>query len=183
MIIKKLKIKGCYEIKFNQIKDERGYFSRVYDQKIFKKIFNNHWVQHNESLNIHKHTFRGMHLQIKPFSETKLVRVIKGKIIDLILDLRKTSKTYKYLLQIKLSEGKNMILIPRGCAHGYLTLSKNTRLSYLHDNFYSKKHEINLSYNDQLIKKKIKFKIKRKYISQKDLSASKFENIKDKLIF
>jgi len=181
MKIKKLPIKGCYEIVLNLIKDNRGNFIRVYDQKILGKIFKNNWVQHNESFNKEKNTFRGFHAQMKPFAEAKLIRVIQGKVIDMILDIRKSSKTYKKLIQIELSNNKNMVFIPRGCAHGYLTLQKNTRLSYLHDNFYSKKHEINISYKDPSIESRVS--IISKTISKKDKSGFNIDQLKQKFIF
>ena len=179
MKITQLSIKGCYEIKLNPQKDKRGNFIRVFDEKILKRILKKKWVQHNESLNKEKNTFRGFHAQIKPFSETKLVRVIHGKIIDMILDIRKKSPTFKKLIKIKMTEGKNMVLIPKGCAHGYLTLEKNTRLSYLHDNFYSKKHEINISYKE--FKKRIR--IKKANISKKDQKSLTIDKLKHRFIF
>tara|TARA_B110000305_G_C19120872_1_gene484263 strand:+ start:144 stop:689 length:546 start_codon:yes stop_codon:yes gene_type:complete len=181
MKIKKLPIVGCYEIILNPIKDNRGNFTRVYDEKILKKIFKRKWVQHNESLNIKNKTFRGFHAQKKPFAESKLVRAIHGEAMDMILDIRKNSKTFKKLIKIKLLADNNMIFIPRGCAHGYLTLKKNTRLSYLHDNFYSKKHEINISYKDPIITNKIK--IRSKDISKKDLAALNISELKHKFVF
>ena len=181
MKIKQLGIKGCYEILLSPIKDSRGNFLRVYDQKVLGRIFKKNWVQHNESFNKESNTFRGFHAQMKPFAEAKLIRVIQGKVIDMILDIRKSSKTYKKLIKIELSNNKNMVFVPRGCAHGYLTLQKNTRLSYLHDNFYSKKHEINISFKDPSIKDKVN--INSKKISTKDKSGFNIDKLKQKFIF
>jgi dTDP-4-dehydrorhamnose 3,5-epimerase len=181
MKIKALPIKGCHEIILKNFSDNRGYFLRVYDKKIFRKIFQTEWLQHNESLNSKKGTFRGLHVQKYPYSEIKLVRVVKGSVIDFIIDLRKNSRTFKKTIIIKLKAGKNMVLIDRGCAHGFLTLENNTIISYLHDNFYSKKNELTISYKElnNRILKKFKFLI----LSKKDKSGYSIKKSLDKLIF
>jgi dTDP-4-dehydrorhamnose 3,5-epimerase len=137
---------------------------------------------HNESLNIKKYTFRGFHAQTHPFTETKVVRVIHGKIIDMILDLRKYSKTYKKIIKIELNEGKNLLVVARGCAHGYFTLKKNTRLSYLHDNYYSKKHEITINCNDKSICLPIKLS-NIKQMSYKDQNGKLISDLECKFNF
>ena len=170
MKITKLTISGCYKILFEPNKDNRGYFTRTYCKKEFKKFkINDNWVQNNLSLNKNKNTLRGLHFQTKPFEEDKLVRCIQGSVVDYILDLRKKSKTYMKLLKVKLSD-KNFlsVYVPRGCAHGYITLEKNTILSYSVTNFYNKKNERTFSFFDKRLK--IKFPIKPKYISKKDLN-------------
>ena len=170
MIIKELGIKGCFQIFFKPNNDNRGYFTRTYCKKEFKKFgINDKWVQSNISLNKKKNTLRGLHFQIKPFEEDKLVRCIKGSIIDYILDLRKNSKTYMKLIKVRLSD-KNFlsVYVPRGCAHGYITLKSDTILSYSVTNYYSKKNERTYSFFDK--KLKIRFPVKPKYISKKDLN-------------
>ncbi len=170
MKITKLPIKDCYKILFKPNKDGRGYFTRTYCKKEFKKFgVNDKWVQNNLSLNKNKSTLRGLHFQTKPFEEDKFVRCIQGSVMDYVLDLRKKSKTYMKLIQIKLSD-KNFvsIYVPRGCAHGYITLENNTILSYSVTNYYNKKNERTFSFFNK--KLKIKFPIKPKYISKKDLN-------------
>ncbi len=171
MKILKLNISGCYKILFKPNKDKRGFFTRTYCKKEFKKFkINDRWLQNNLSLNKYKNTLRGLHFQTKPFEEEKLVRCVKGSVIDYILDLRKKSKTYMKLIKVKLSD-KNFVsvYVPRGCAHGYITLENNTILSYSVTNYYSKKNERTFSFFDKRLK--IKFPIKPKYISKKDLKA------------
>ena len=110
-----------------------------------------------------------MHFQTKPYEEGKLVRCIKGSVIDYILDLRKKSKTYMKLIKVSLSD-KNFlsVYVPRGCAHGYITLKSDTMLSYLVTNYFSKKNERTFSFFDKRLK--IKFPITPKYISKKDFN-------------
>ena len=170
MKITKLPIKDCYKIFFKPNKDGRGYFTRTYCKKEFKKFgINDRWVQNNLSLNKNKGTLRGLHFQTKPFQEDKLVRCIHGSVMDYVLDLRKKSQTYMKLIKVKLSD-KNFfsIYVPSGCAHGYITLENNTILSYSVTNYYNKKNERTFSFfNNKL---KFKFPIKPKYISKKDLN-------------
>lgn len=168
----KLGISGCFKVKLNPHKDKRGYFLRSYCKNEFKKKkINDKWVQSNLCFNKKKHTLRGLHYQSNRFQEDKFVTCIRGSIIDYVLDLRKKSKTYMKLLKIKLSD-KNFesIYVPKGCAHGYLTLENNTLLSYYVTNFYSKKYEKLFSFFDQRLK--INFPYKPKHISKKDLKPS-----------
>ena len=173
MKIQKLSIKGCFLIKFKPNKDNRGYFTRMHCKKEFKKYkINDRWVQSNLCLNKKKGTLRGLHFQTKPFQEDKLVRCIKGSIIDYVLDLRKKSKTFMKLIKINLND-KNLIslYVSRGCAHGYITLEKDTILSYFVTNYYSKTHERTFSFFDKRLK--LKFPIKPKHISKKDFLSKK----------
>jgi len=164
MRIYKTKIAGVLKIKSKKFIDNRGFFSEVYNKKIFKKKF----VQDNLSFNKRKYTLRGLHFQVGTFKQAKLIRVESGKIIDFVLDLRKSSKTYLKLLKVILSE-KNFtqLFIPRGCAHGFLTLEKNTKVFYKVDNYYSKIYS--RGYN--IIDKKIitnQFNKKKIIISKQD---------------
>ena len=173
MKLKKLKIKGCYSIKFKPNKDQRGYFTRAFCNREFKKFkINVKWLQSNISYNKKKGTLRGLHLQLQPYQENKLVRCLRGSVMDYILDLRKNSKTYMKLTKIKLSDKNYLsVFVPKGCAHGYITLEDNTLLTYMVSNYYSKKHERTFSFFDNSIN--FKFPTKPKYISQKDLINKK----------
>ena len=133
MIIKKTKIKDSFIIKTKKSTDSRGYFEKQFCSDIFKKKkLNIIWKQINKSFNKKKYTFRGMHYQKKPFGETKIVQCTKGKVLDIIFDLRKNSKSFLKTQSIYLSEKKNETLyIPDGVAHGYLTLTNNTEVMYL----------------------------------------------------
>ena len=172
MKIKKLKIKGCYLINFKPHKDNRGYFARTSCKREFRKYkINSNWVQSNLSLNKKRGTLRGLHFQVGPFQEEKLVRCVKGSVCDYVLDLRKKSKTFMKIIGIKLDENNfNSVYVPRGCAHGYITLKNNTILSYLTTNYYSKTHERSFSFFHK--KLNIRFPIKPSKISKKDLIKS-----------
>jgi dTDP-4-dehydrorhamnose 3,5-epimerase len=147
MKIKSTKIEGVKLIYPKKNKDKRGYFVEVYNLKKIKKFFSGNFVQENQSLSIKKNTFRGLHFQKKNFSQAKLLRVIKGEIIDYIFDLRIKSKTYKKLLKIKIGEKSNFLLfIPKGCAHGFLTLKNNTIINYKVSNFYNKAKSNGINY-------------------------------------
>lgn len=170
MNIKSTSIQGVKLIFPNFIKDERGYFVEVLNLKKIKKIFKGNFVQENESLSIKKNTFRGLHFQTGKFAQDKLLRVIKGEIIDYIFDLRKNSKTYKELFQIKINSKSNfLIFIPKGCAHGFLTRKKNTIINYKVSNFYNKKSDTGINY-----KGIIKMKNTRIFISNRDQKLKLF---------
>jgi len=150
MQIKKTKFAGVWEIYQNRFKDKRGYFFESFNKKKFNKLVkkNYNFVQDNISLS-KKMVFRGFHLQTKPFEQAKIVQVLSGEILDIILDLRKNSKTFGKIIKIYLSEKNNkQIFIPEGLAHGFLSLKDNTKILYKTSNFYSKKNEVTICYND-----------------------------------
>ena len=164
----KTPFKGLFLIKSSIFRDFRGEFFRTYCREEFSKIFfKNQIRQTNICINKKKGTLRGLHYQIKPHQETKLISCIKGEILDVVVDLRKDSKTYlKHFCKIISEKNKYSILIPRGFAHGYLTLKKNSIVLYLVDKNYNKKAERILKYNDPNIG--INWKLKPKFISKKD---------------
>jgi dTDP-4-dehydrorhamnose 3,5-epimerase len=150
MIIKERELKGVFEIQLEPKEDRRGFFMRVYDDNVFKNHgLHRNWVQENHSLNKKKNTVRGFHFQLPPHSETKLVRVISGKVLDVFLDLRKNSPTFGQWDSIVLSgENKKMLYIPRGFGHGICTLEDNTAMLYKVDNYYTPDHEGDIIWND-----------------------------------
>ena len=162
------RIKGVIEIKPNPIKDSRGFFMRTYDEKIFSD--NNvkyNWVQENNSRSERKGIIRGLHFQLEPWAETKLIRCVRGEIFDVAVDLRKGSETFGRWLGINLSEeNKKMLLIPRGFAHGFCTLSDLSEVVYKVDNYYSPDHEVGLIWNDPYIE--IEWPVKDPELSAKD---------------
>ncbi len=143
-------IKGVYEIQLSPIGDHRGFFMRTFDMNEFNKYgLNNIWVQENHSRSTQKGIIRGLHFQLPPFAETKLVRCITGAVRDVFVDLRKDSPTFGQWDSIELSaENKKVIFIPRGFAHGFCTLTEESEVFYKVDNFYSKENERGLLWND-----------------------------------
>lgn len=152
MKIKSTKIAGVYLIYPNYIKDKRGFFVEIYNLKKINSFFSGNFVQENMSLSIKKNTFRGLHFQRGNFSQDKLISVLRGEIIDYIFDLRSNSKTYKKLLKIKINEkSRFLIFIPKGCAHGFLTLRANTIVNYKVSNFYNKIYESGINYKNIIL--------------------------------
>lgn len=177
MQIKELNLKGVYEITFEPKCDKRGYFMRTLDNKILSEYgLNRNWVQESQSKSEKRGVIRGLHFQFPPYNETKLVRVIKGEILDVFVDLRKNSPTFGKWDSIKLSEeNKKMVYIPRGFAHGFCALTNNCELIYKVDNYYSPEHEGSIIWNDKTIN--IDWgKIITPIISDKDKTALSFQD-------
>ncbi len=175
MILKKTLIKDAYIIKLKKFQDSRGYFEKQFCSNLYKKKkLNFIWKQINRSFNKKKFTFRGMHYQKKPHEEIKIVQCIKGEVIDIIFDLRKNSKSFMATYSRKLSEKKNELLyVPKGVAHGYLTLTDNVEIMYFHSNVYNKKNSTGINIMDQKIKFKQKKKINKISLSDKKLKFLK----------
>lgn len=131
------------------LKDERGYFFESYNQNTFEAGgINAQFVQDNQARSVYG-VLRGLHYQVEPFAQAKLVRVIEGEVLDVVVDLRPSSPTYGKWYSIRLSaENKRQFFVPRGFAHGYLVLSETAEFFYKCDNFYSKAHEGGLRFDD-----------------------------------
>ena len=149
MEIIKTPIADLCVIKPKVFTDERGKFFESFNQKEFcEKVANVKFVQDNHSVS-KSGVLRGIHLQKKPFEQGKLVRVIKGEIYDIAVDLRKNSKTFLQYFGINLTcENKLQLWIPEGFGHGFLTLSESAEVAYKATNYYSKESEITIKYND-----------------------------------
>ena len=168
MRFQEIYLKDSYLIEPNKQEDERGFFARLFCKKEFeKKGLNTKWVQINNSLCKKSATLRGLHFQKSPFQEIKLIRCIKGMIWDVIVDLRKNSKTFGKWFGVKLTEkNKLMIYVPKGFAHGYISLKPNSEILYLVSNFYTPESEQTLLWKDPRIA--IDWPLKPKLISDKD---------------
>jgi dTDP-4-dehydrorhamnose 3,5-epimerase len=138
MIFTETKIRGVYVIEPELLTDERGFFARSFCKDEFRKYgLETDIVQCNISYNKIKGTLRGMHYQVPPFEEAKIVSCTKGSIYDVVLDLRKDSKTYCQWIATELSETNfKMVYIPKGCAHGFQTMEDNTMVYYQMTEFY-----------------------------------------------
>lgn len=151
MIIEEQRIKGVYLIKEEPFQDDRGGFSRVFCSEQMEMI-NTNFVQSSVSYNKAKYTLRGMHYQSEPFAEEKLVKCIQGKIFDVIVDLREDSKTKYEWLGVELCANDfTSIYIPKGCAHGFLTLEDNSNVLYYITEYYSPNHATGLNYLDSRV--------------------------------
>lgn len=151
--------------------DHRGWFMETYSYKELAKYgIDTTFVQDNQSFSAQKNTLRGMHFQNAPMAQTKLIRCTKGAIIDTVVDLRKNSKTYKKWFSVELSEeNKKQLYIPKGFAHGFVTLTDNVEVQYKVDEFYSKEHDRSIRFDDPEIG--IKWEVENPILSEKDLNA------------
>ena len=129
--------------------DQRGYFFEAYNERLFQTNgIDTHFVQDNQARSTYG-VLRGLHYQVPPFAQAKLVRVVEGEVLDVAVDIRQGSPTYGQSYGVRLSAAnKRQLFIPRGFAHGYVVLSPTAEFFYKCDNFYSKAHEGALLYND-----------------------------------
>lgn len=171
MKIEKTSLEGVCIITPQVFGDNRGWFTESYNAEKFKQIgIDTVFVQDNHSYSAQKGTLRGLHFQNGPMAQTKLLRCIRGKILDVAVDLRKGSPNYKKWVGVELSaENKKMIFIPKGFAHGFLTLSEDVEVQYKVDNFYSREHDRSVRFNDPEIA--IDWGEINPILSDKDLNA------------
>jgi dTDP-4-dehydrorhamnose 3,5-epimerase len=175
MVVEKTFIEGLLVLKPKVFEDPRGYFFESYNQKVFEEVgLNEHFVQDNQSLS-QKGVLRGLHMQAPPHAQGKLVRVIKGAVLDVALDVRKNSPTYGKYFSIELNEqNKTMFWIPPGFAHGFLTLQDNTIFHYKCTNYYNKESEACVLWNDKDIN--VNWDVKNPLLSAKDLEGIPFKD-------
>jgi len=165
------KLKGCFIIEPKIFNDERGYFMESFNQNTFDKGIESKvlFVQDNESFSS-KGVLRGLHYQKGEYAQAKLVRVIKGQVLDIAVDIRKDSPTFCEYISLELSEvNKKQLFIPRGFAHGFIVLSDTAIFSYKCDNFYKKEAEGGIIYNDKDLNINWELDPKEFIISKKDL--------------
>ncbi len=153
MTINKTNIEGVFEIEPKVFGDSRGWFCETYSKKLFEENgINADFVQDNRSFSAKKGTLRGLHCQTDPKSQAKLVSCIKGEILDVAVDIRKGSPTYMKWVAVKLSqENKKMLFIPKGCLHGFVTLTDDVEISYKVDDFYSPENDRSICWCDEEI--------------------------------
>ncbi len=150
MEVKNTHIKGCFLLKPDIFKDERGEFFESYNRRVLEDSIGEkiEFVQDNQSVS-HRGALRGLHFQKGRHAQSKLVRVVNGMVLDVIVDIRKESETFGQLLKIVLTADNNeMLFIPKGMAHGFVTLSKEATFLYKCDEYYNKKAEGGIVYND-----------------------------------
>jgi dTDP-4-dehydrorhamnose 3,5-epimerase len=167
-------LKGAFLIDPEPLEDERGFFARTWCRKEFEQHgLNPDWVQCNISYNKRKGTLRGMHYQVAPYAEAKLVRCTMGAIYDVIIDLRPDSKTYRQWISAELSaENRKMIYMPQGFAHGFQTLLDNTEVFYQMSEFYAPGYARAIRWNDPQVK--IRWPEAERTISEKDQKIEDF---------
>lgn len=179
MNIIETKLQGCFIIEPKVFEDDRGYFFESFNQNTFNEKLgvNIDFVQDNESFSS-KGVLRGLHFQKGEFAQAKLVRVVKGRVLDIAVDIRKGSKTFGEYVSVELSEeNKKQFFVPRGFAHGFLVLENNTIFSYKCDNYYNKASEGGIIYNDPVLNIDWKFNNENLIISDKDKILSKLQEL------
>ena len=176
MEIRPLKLQGTYEIQLDPRHDERGYFMRCYDEAIFREYgLVTVWKQENQSLSKRKGIIRGLHFQVPPHSETKLVRVAIGGVFDVFVDLRKDSPTHGQWDALELSEANHrMLYVPKGFAHGFCTLTDVTLVQYRVDEFYAPHAEGGIRWDDLTLN--IHWPVNEPFVSDRDRSLPSLSN-------
>ena len=157
--------------------DNRGNFTETYREEVLQNTLKQpiHFVQDNESSS-KKGVIRGLHYQLPPMAQSKLVRIVQGKVWDVIVDLRKDSPTFGKTFSIELSaENNKQLFIPQGFAHGYITLSEQAIFSYKVDNYYSKAHEASIAFNDLDLAIPWPLKSEEWILSPKDLEHTAYK--------
>ncbi len=144
---------GSYIIELSPFSDSRGWFARTYCKDEFQQIgHTKEWVQLNHSATYKSGSIRGMHYQLQPFREIKMVRCIAGTVFDVIIDLRKGSSTFLHWFGAELSaQNKKMLYIPEGFAHGFQTLNDDCELIYHHTELYTPDAEAGIKYDEPLV--------------------------------
>ncbi len=171
----KTPLPGAYIIDLEKIGDDRGFFARVFCKKEFSQHeLETEFVQINNSLSAQKGTLRGMHYQLDPHAEVKVVRCIKGRLWDVILDIRPNSPTFGQWFGAELSaENRRMMYVPKGFAHGFVTLEDDTEAFYLVSAYYAPEFERGIRWNDP--KFGIEWPIEPVIISDKDRNHPDFD--------
>lgn len=165
-------LKDCLILQPKIFKDERGYFYESFKHSNLNVDF----VQENQSVS-KKNVFRGFHFQTGDFAQSKLVRVVKGSVVDIVIDIRPNSLTFGNVFQIELNDTNHyQLFVPRGFAHGFVTLQDDTVFQYKCDNYYSKEHEAGINPMDAMLKIDWPIDIDKLIINDRDL---KWKNLSD----
>ena len=161
--------------------DERGYFVETFRQDQFEKFlgFKVNFIQDNESRS-HRGVLRGLHYQLAPFAQSKLVRVIDGKVLDVAVDIRVGSPTFGECIAVELSgKNKKQMFIPRGFAHGFIVLSETCTFAYKVDNYYSPECDRGIAFDDEELKIDWKLSSNELHLSPKDTKQPKLHETRD----
>ncbi len=164
--------------------DSRGYFFEVFNEQSFHDAgINVHFVQDNESKS-QRGVLRGLHYQLNPMAQAKLVRVVEGEVLDVVLDIRKGSPTFGKSYSLVLTgENKKQLFIPRGFAHGFSVLSETVIFQYKCDNFYSKESEGGIMYNDPALNIDWGINLNEAIVSDKDKVLQLFKDCVNNFVF
>jgi dTDP-4-dehydrorhamnose 3,5-epimerase len=177
--LKKTDLEGCFILEHDIFEDDRGKFYESYNKELFESLlgFPVNFVQDNHSVS-HKGVLRGLHYQHQPYEQSKLVRVVRGEVIDVVVDIRKNSPTYGRHFKIRLSQDDGISLfIPKGMAHGFLAVKDETVFVYKCDNYYRKESERGIMYNDPDLRIDWEFHQDSVVLSEKDKQLPAFKDL------
>jgi dTDP-4-dehydrorhamnose 3,5-epimerase len=177
MIFRETKLRGVFEIHLEPKSDERGFFARSWCQKEFESLgLNPNLVQCNVSFNPRQGTLRGIHYQAQPYPEAKVVRCTRGAVYDVVVDLRLDSPTFKDWVGVTLTAtDRNMVYVPEGCGHGFLTLEDETEVFYQISEFYHSEFAQGVRWDDPSFQ--IVWPAQVQVISERDRTYSNFEQL------
>ena len=169
-------LRGLIIVEPNIFEDSRGYFFEAYNQNVFQQNgINCHFVQDNQSRSSYG-VIRGLHYQLNPFAQAKLIRVLEGQILDVAVDLRKNSSTYGQHFSLLLAENKKQLFIPPGFAHGFSVLSETAVVLYKCDAFYNKQSEAGIRYDDKELQINWEIEKGKEIVSEKDVQLPFFKD-------
>ncbi len=173
----KTKLNEVFIIEPDVYEDNRGWFCETFNKEKYRQIgINDDFLQDNHSYSAEKETLRGIHFQIGDSAQTKLVRCTKGRVLDVVVDLRRLSNTFGQWISVELNEvNKRQIYIPRGFGHGFVTLTDNCEFVYKVDNYYSRDNDRSLLWNDKTLS--IDWQTSNPKLSDKDKYAKNLKEI------
>ena len=171
MTLNETAINGVFEIEPKVFGDNRGWFYESYSKEKFAKLgITNEFIQDNRSFSAQKGTLRGLHCQTNPKAQAKLITCLKGAILDVAVDIRKGSPTYMKWIAVELNEeNKKMLLIPKGCLHGFVTLTDNVEVTYKVDEVYSPDNDRSVRFDDPVFG--VEWGCENPVLSEKDKNA------------
>jgi dTDP-4-dehydrorhamnose 3,5-epimerase len=179
LTIQELSIPGVKVISTKKFEDLRGFFSETYNRKTYRDAgIDLEFVQDNQALSKVAGTVRGLHYQGHPFAQDKLVRVVSGRILDVVVDIRRASPTFGQWLAVEISaDAWNQILVPIGFAHGLCTLEPDTQVLYKVTNYYSAAHDFGIRWNDPELGIRWPFPEEQIELSEKDKKQPLFKDV------
>ncbi|MFM9910907.1 MAG: dTDP-4-dehydrorhamnose 3,5-epimerase [Chitinophagaceae bacterium] len=184
MAFQETSLPGLFIFEPNVFKDNRGFFFESFNSNVFLSLgINQPFVQDNQSYSTYG-VIRGLHFQLNPNAQSKLVRVLMGVILDVVVDIRIGSPTYGKVFSIELSaENKKQLFIPKGFAHGFSVLSKEAEIMYKCDHLYSKESEGGIVFNDRQLNIDWKISASSTIVSDKDIQLPTFKECKNNFVF
>ncbi|MBK8607455.1 MAG: dTDP-4-dehydrorhamnose 3,5-epimerase [Chitinophagaceae bacterium] len=180
----KTELPGLLVFEPNVFEDSRGYFFEAYNEKQFQQEgIDIRWIQDNQSSSTYG-VIRGLHYQLPPYDQTKLVRVLRGKILDVVVDIRKGSPTFgKSFSKVLSAKNKRQLFIPKGFAHGFSVLSEKAEVLYKCDGFYNKESEGGIIYNDPALEIDWRIPAEEAIISDKDKVLPTLAECRNSFVF